>query len=316
MAYQEWLLQGVNSALDHAQDEINPNDVIQALTNLANGLRTISFIAMGTYTQTDRERAKTTVLGLEEMTRAVVHELNNPLNAISLNLGLLKEDLSDNESVEDTIERCLDSVKQASEILNTIKNIALVDHAMSGKYLITLSEIAETLKAEYKEESVNNGVDIQFDENMPELSMETVPLFIVLTNLITNGIKYADKSKQEQWVNIKAKHIEEEHESGFCEIEVSDNGIGIPEDLLSRVCQKGFRAHPGIGQGTGYGLYYARESLISRGGDLVIESTEHEGTTAKVRIRCLSPESDAITADQYRIEYLMGEKLMDMKLLN
>ncbi len=301
----------VNSVLFDAIEKLTPKDIIEALTNLASGLRTISFVAMGTYSQTDRERAKTTSEGMEEMTRAVVHELRNPLNAVTLNLGLIKEDNPNIENLEESVDLCLSSINQASEILNSIKNLALIDLAMSGKYLITLREIAESLKSEYKEETVNKGVEIRFEDHMPEVSIEAVPLYIVLTNLITNSIKYADKTKDEQFVSIKAKLIEEENDSGFCQIEVRDNGIGIPEELLARVCQKGFRAHPGVGQGTGYGLHYARDSLLTRGGALEIESKENEGTIVKVRIRCLSPESDAICADQYRIEHLMGEKVFE-----
>ena len=97
----------------------------------------------------------------------------------------------------------------------------------------------------------------------------------MLSNLIDNAIKYSDG--KEAVVTIRCREN--------C-IEVSDEGIGIPQDKLRYVCDRFYRVPQGDRhdvKGYGLGLYYVKSMMERHGGSLQIESKEGKGTTVTLR---------------------------------
>jgi len=68
-------------------------------------------------------------------------------------------------------------------------------------------------------------------------------------------------------------------EEGFWRISVSDNGMGIPDEMQDRVFEQFVRAHPGVADGTGLGLAIARSAIEQMGGRIWLESEPGVGTT-------------------------------------
>jgi signal transduction histidine kinase len=60
---------------------------------------------------------------------------------------------------------------------------------------------------------------------------------------------------------------------------VTDNGLGIPEDMRTLVFEQFVRAHPEVKDGTGLGLAIAREAVEQMSGRIWLDSTEGTGTT-------------------------------------
>ncbi len=90
---------GVSQAIQEHASDAESHDVLEVANRLASGLRSVSYIAMGTYIRADQDREQLMAASLEEFSRAIAHELRNPLNTLTLNLQVLQEELADHEDL-------------------------------------------------------------------------------------------------------------------------------------------------------------------------------------------------------------------------
>jgi signal transduction histidine kinase len=97
-----------------------------------------------------------------------------------------------------------------------------------------------------------------------------------LHNLIGNGIKYADLSKENSFIQIATQSI-----NSHIILTVSDNGIGIEEQYQPKIFDMYYRGTD-RSKGSGLGLFIVREILIKLGGTIEVSSTKGKGTTFKL----------------------------------
>jgi signal transduction histidine kinase len=114
---------------------------------------------------------------------------------------------------------------------------------------------------------------------------------LVLVNLLSNSIKYADLTKASRYVTVTARH----HDDGLsCEIDVADNGVGIPAHALTSVFKRFSRAHTDRGDlahvaGLGLGLAIVDDAMRALNGEVWVTSIEGEGTTFTLRLPVRAP---------------------------
>jgi signal transduction histidine kinase len=301
----EVVTESVMQELLSQKHDFEASDLLKTTQRLSSGLRSISYIAMGTYARSDAERAHQMAENLEHLARAIMHEMSNPLNTISLGLDVIS-DRQENTSSAAQVDAMRAAVRRCKYLLDTMRVLTVAENARAGSNMVELPDAVTRIIREFERSTKAAGIEVIRDE-MPELRVEAILLYIILANVISNSIKYSDPDKSEKFVKIGASYNSEEHDSGFCVLVIEDNGIGIPDEFLPRVMQKGFRGHPGHADGTGIGLYLVQQSAAARGGSVTIESEEGQGTKVTVRMRCLNPASDAITADTFQVDHLMGE---------
>lgn len=303
----EMVTHGVTRVLQVKADEASTEALLAVSSRLATGLRSVSFITVGTFADSDEERSRGLAAGLEEFTRAVVHELRNPLNTLALTTNILLEQCPD-DSQKAHADVMLAAVKRAASLVDTIQMVAIVERGRTGERMVELSDAVTHVSEEYGEEARLAEVDLRIEHCFPAVRVEASLVYILLANLIGNAIKYRDEAKDERWVAVSATLVEEEHDSGFCEIVVRDNGIGIPEDLVPRIFQRGFRAHPETAQGTGLGLFLLRQAVDGRGGDVRIETEVGVGTSFTARIRCLESSVGQDGTNAMAVQRVVGER--------
>jgi signal transduction histidine kinase len=109
----------------------------------------------------------------------------------------------------------------------------------------------------------------------------------VLVNLLDNALKYSSEA-----VTVRALRDPE----GFVRVQVQDQGIGIPEDELTHVGRRFYRADKARSRaqgGSGLGLAIAIALIEAQGGRLWLESKSGEGTTATFTLPVIKlPQSD------------------------
>lgn len=107
----------------------------------------------------------------------------------------------------------------------------------------------------------------------------------IFTNLLSNAVKYSPKAS-EVWV--------EGHQEGpEIVVAVRDQGVGIPENEISKLFAQFFRASTASGiAGTGIGLHLVKRLAEMHGGDISVTSVVGEGTTFTLRLP-VAPSSDA-----------------------
>jgi PAS domain S-box-containing protein len=142
--------------------------------------------------------------------------------------------------------------------------------------------IVEILKDELSNlfsHTVEQKIDVRLSfEGDGDLYSDSIRVRTIVTNLLSNAIKYSDLRKPEPFIQISVLVKEE-----FCEIRVTDNGIGIESQYLSSIFDLFFRA-TNHSQGTGIGLFIVKDTVEKLKGFIEVDSTVGKGTTFRVRI--------------------------------
>jgi signal transduction histidine kinase len=109
--------------------------------------------------------------------------------------------------------------------------------------------------------------------------VDEVKLTLALSNLVENGIKY---NKDGGWVKVV---LDADHQ--YFTVEVSDSGIGIPQDDIQHIYERFYRvdkSHSREIGGTGLGLSITRSAILMHRGSINVNSEEGVGTVFKVKI--------------------------------
>ncbi len=113
------------------------------------------------------------------------------------------------------------------------------------------------------------------DQEPPAIDLDPTLLKQVILNLLNNAIRYAKPNKSK--IVVAFKEVE-----GYYQIDVADEGIGIPVNVKSKIFDKFFRADNAVKvntEGIGLGLYITKLIIETSGGKIWFESTEGKGTT-------------------------------------
>jgi signal transduction histidine kinase len=123
----------------------------------------------------------------------------------------------------------------------------------------------------------------------------------VFGNLIDNAIKY---SREGGAVNVSARVY-----GDFVEVSVQDNGIGMPENVVSQLFQKFYRSHRSreTVAGTGIGLYISKAIVESHGGTISVRSEDGKGSTFTVLLPIYATVADKLKAGDNSNEGMINE---------
>jgi signal transduction histidine kinase len=229
---------------------------------------------------------------LESFNSMVSHELRNPLSAAQYAAELLVRADAPHEA--ETYRRLpaliRRNVQKANDLLLDLRNLSRVGPAAETPTLqaLDLGRVAQEVVRQLREMAAERSVTLQIARGLPATHTDPARVELILMNLVSNGIKYADPAKDVRFVAIGPLP------DGAHGLVVSDNGIGIPADALATVFDRFVRAHAERDQelgvdGTGLGLAIAQECAASMGASLEVQSVEGQGTTFTIR---LSPQRE------------------------
>lgn len=214
------------------------------------------------------------------MSAQVAHEIRNPLNAMSLNLEILSEEVVDLPDGTQTINTLLKEVKRLERITanyleaSRLKSPHLQDLKTNENKLVSVSEAIEQTDALFKEITTQKNIEIKLT-NMElgrQAKHSSDTLATVVINLIRNSIQSIDHDGE---IEIGL----EQHAANLT-LYVEDSGRGIPKKLRKSVLKPFYSTHK---NGTGLGFSIVQSYLDKIGGKLEIkEPLSHSG----IRIEC------------------------------
>jgi PAS domain S-box-containing protein len=219
-------------------------------------------------TQITRER--------EDIIGFVAHELRNPLANIMLCNEMIDKLIAQNKA-HDVTPLVIRSNNNAKRLNNMISELNDATKVSAGKFAL---EITTFDVSEMVEEGVNTiaalhpAYTINIDNQVGPLSIsgDRYRLIQVVTNFLTNGIKYSNGG-----TNIEIS-IRKDAENVI--VSVQDEGLGIAPTQLPRLFQRFFRAEKTKNlEGIGLGLYLCRQIILAHSGNIWAESTEGHGST-------------------------------------
>ncbi|RJX29914.1 MAG: sensor histidine kinase [Desulfarculus sp.] len=211
------------------------------------------------------------------LTSGVAHELNNPLNNITLTAHVLQEDyagLSDAERQE----MIADVVQEAGRAKKIISN--LLDFAReTGSQLEPLDLphlLQETIDlAANQIKLLGIKIQLQSSDNLPRVHGDSQQLRQVFLNLILNAIDASAKGGKIQVIVVPAD------EPNYVAVKVIDFGSGIPAHILPSLFDPFFTTK-GRGKGTGLGLSVSQGIVAKHGGRIMVSSQAGQGATFTV----------------------------------
>lgn len=216
-----------------------------------------------------------------DFTSSVSHELRTPLTSIKAYTATI---LRDPNMPEDTKRQFLAIIDEESNRLTTlVEDLLEVSRIDSGKakferapmdVAAVIEKVLVALQPLADKKSIRLETDV--GDGLPELQADKSRIESLITNLVNNAIKFTPEQGK---VFICAEAAGNE-----MVMRVSDTGMGIPEEALSKIFDRFYRVHrPGKQiQGTGLGLGIVKETVEMHGGRIEVESKVDQGTTFTV----------------------------------
>ncbi len=248
---------------------------------------------------------------LGELTAGIAHEIQNPLNFINnfseINNELIDEmhEAFDTENIEEA-KSVANDIKANNEKItlhgkradSIVKNMLQHSRKNSGEKEATdINALAEEyLRLSYhglraKDKDFNVKMETSLDETVGNIHVVSQEISRVLLNLFNNSFYSVNEKKKialqkgevyHPTVSLTTKRISSPLGAGGLEIEVRDNGMGIPQKVIDKIYQPFFTTKP-TGEGTGLGLSMSYD-IIKKGhnGELQVTSTEGEFASFKI----------------------------------
>jgi len=211
------------------------------------------------------------------LTAGIAHELNNPINNITLTAAMLEEDYADLDD-EERLDMVRDLTTQAERATRMVRN--LLDFARESEIESELLDVGrlidETLQLTSNEIKLNKvKVECRVKENLPPIHGDKQHLSQVFLNLILNALDAMPGGGDLEVL------VEKYSEPGYIAVEVKDTGDGIPDHIVTSIFDPFFTTKH-RGKGTGLGLSVSLGIVKKHGGDIRVESEVGTGTTFTV----------------------------------
>jgi CheY-like chemotaxis protein len=210
------------------------------------------------------------------------HEIRTPLNGI---LGMTQVLQADN--LTDIQKEHLNVISESGQtlmaLLNDVLDISKIEAgkleitSVDGELEITIERVRQLFQVHAEERGI--AVSLEISDHLPKrLRYDPVRIRQCVANLVSNAIKFTERGRIT--IHVGGSHLS----SGAWQVcvSVSDTGIGMDEETLSRLFGAFNQADATITRrfgGTGLGLAITRQLARLMGGDVTVESRPGEGST-------------------------------------
>jgi two-component system, OmpR family, sensor histidine kinase SenX3 len=216
----------------------------------------------------------------------ISHELKTPIGALSLLSEAILQARDEPEAMERFAHRIKAESKRLEDLVKEIIDLSRLqgDDPLRGAELVELGEVIAEAISQAETSAEARDIDIEF--TLPKsggdqcsVMGDREQLIMAVHNLIENAINY---SPQRTRVAVELKCDGE-----IIEINVIDQGIGIPEKDLERIFERFYRVDPARSResgGTGLGLSIVRHVIENHGGEVKVWSKVEVGSTFSLRL--------------------------------
>jgi CheY-like chemotaxis protein len=242
----------------------------------------------------DRSQAQELAGLKSDFLSTVTHELRTPLTSVKGSLQLVLGKSTALSAIDSELLNI--SLKNADRLIRLINDLLDISRLELGKIELTfgrvcteslLEEAVAGLRAYAAQRDIT--IERQIDLVVPALHGDRDRLIQVLTNLISNAVKFSPPHGR---VQVSAEHHGEE-----VAIAVQDWGIGIPSADQSRLFQRFQRLNQGRSDepGTGLGLAISKAIVERHGGRIAVTSQDQAGSTFTIFVPAVQDEAAAHT---------------------
>jgi signal transduction histidine kinase len=217
-----------------------------------------------------------------QMTADIAHELRTPLSIImgyteSLRDGILPPNT-------ETFDIIHDEAENLSRLVQDLRTLSLAEAGKLALHVESLPplELLQTVAAKYQHQAELKTISLKVEAatNLPEIEVDPGRMAQVLGNLVSNALRFTPAFGE---IGLTAVQPNPTH----IKLTVSDNGAGIPEDVLPKVFDRFYKAdqsrqaHEGE---SGLGLAIARSIVLMHGGTIEVTSEVGKGTAFTITL--------------------------------
>lgn len=234
---------------------------------------------------TERRRAEAQLAATDRLvtvgtlSASIMHEINNPLAAMVVNLELAARAAV--QSGSDELRQLIADTREAAERVRAIAgDLRMLSRAAGpSRTWVNLERVIDsTLRLAQHETRNRARVEVEFSPATPELQASESQIGQILLNLVVNAAQaIGDSGPEQALIRIGCGC----GPGGELMLSVFDSGPGMPAEVQARLFSPFFTTKP-ASQGTGLGLSICKRIVESYGGSISVESAVGKGTTFTV----------------------------------
>ncbi|MEX0689997.1 MAG: PAS domain-containing sensor histidine kinase [Candidatus Paceibacterota bacterium] len=205
------------------------------------------------------------------------HQLRTPLNTVSWAFESI-ENSTEDENIKDIASQGLEISKRGLKIINDLLNAIQIEEGKFGQKAqnININELIEKIVEEAKLIASKYEISMNVDSDGSYQAMvDPERISTAITVLIDNAIRYNNEKGS---INVGIKKAND----SYVQISISDTGIGMSQEDIDKVFEKFYRgdsAAQAEPNGSGLGLYIAKNIVEKHGGEISVKSTPGRGST-------------------------------------
>ncbi|WP_028310752.1 sensor histidine kinase [Derxia gummosa] len=219
------------------------------------------------------------------------HQLRTPLAGLLAQTELLAREPAiatdaDAAPLRERVERLRAAAGDTSHLAHQLLTLARADpreHPADRFTRFDLRDLGDDLAQRFVPAALARRIDLGFELEDAPLLGERWLVQELASNLIDNAIKYTPEGGV---ISVRTRSVD-----GRAELEVEDNGIGIPASAAVRVQERFYRVEGTPGEGSGLGLAIVREIAEGHGAEVVIAPGQGRGTRITVSFPAFRPPS-------------------------
>jgi PAS domain S-box-containing protein len=230
-----------------------------------------------------REAAEAASLSKSQFLTSMSHELRTPLNAIIGYSEILREEAEadDRQSDIQDLDRVLTAARQLLHLINDILDLSKIEagrlDVVASDFAIAalIKDAAATVRPSV--EKNGNSLRLEIAPDAGEAHSDAFKLTQCLLNLLSNAAKFTRQGE----IVVRAGRVRRDA-GDWIEIAVTDSGIGLTEEQMSRLFRAFEQADATTARrfgGTGLGLAITRRMMQLLGGDVTVTSAHGKGST-------------------------------------
>lgn len=263
--------------------------------------------------EAEKERAKASERAKHQFLANMSHEIRTPMNAIKGMTDILLRRDPKKEQLE-----YLSGIKQSSDsllvIINDILDLSKVEAGKVEleKVAFSPASVIRNVRTIMQFKAEEKGLQLQSNvpADLPNVIGDTTRLHQVLVNLVGNAVKFTEKGMVT--ISVETQPLDERHAEFM--FTVSDTGVGIGEDRLSKIFESFEQAYSDTSRkfgGTGLGLSISKKLVEIQGGEIWVESDKGKGS--KFFFTIPYPITDQVAGSEHAEAVVSGEGTPKLK---
>lgn len=223
-------------------------------------------------------------LQLDRFVYAAAHDLKAPLTSVMGLINITERELGERSNVKGNFQMMRTSIGRLDALIRDMVDFSKNKRGEEQIQILDIEKLCTDV-FQYQTQGLEHPPKLDLYQDVEsEFYGDLKRLEIILRNLISNAIKYADTDKSESWIKIRIFISSQE---AFMEIE--DNGIGIGEEHFDKVFNMFYRATEKA-KGSGLGLFLVKDTLDMLGGNISISSALGTGTLFQLHLPNKKPQ--------------------------